>query len=87
MKASNAYLDAVKDIPKEIKKQTQISFAIADRLQAILSERGLTQKAFARKIGKTEAEVSVWLSGQHNFTIKTIAKISSILDEDIISIP
>ena len=37
-------------------------------------------------MGKKNAEISKWLSGEHNFTIATIAKIECILGEDIISV-
>ena len=46
----------------------------------------MTQKEFAKEVGKTEPEVSRWLSGTHNFTLRTLAKISSVLGEDIIKI-
>lgn len=47
----------------------------------------MTQKEFAKKMNKTEAEVSRWLSGTHNFTLKTIAKITNVLGESIVTIP
>jgi hypothetical protein len=37
-------------------------------------------------VGKTEPEVCRWLSGRHNFTIRTLAKISIALETDIVSI-
>ncbi|MBR1468552.1 MAG: helix-turn-helix transcriptional regulator [Prevotella sp.] len=46
----------------------------------------MTQKEFARRMGKTESEVSVWLSGQHNFTLRTLARISAVLGEDVVSV-
>jgi transcriptional regulator with XRE-family HTH domain len=46
----------------------------------------MTQKEFAKLMKKSEAEVSVWLSGQHNFTLRTIAKISAALNTDILSV-
>lgn len=60
--------------------------SVSDRIAFILKERGMTQKDFARKMGRTEAEVSRWLGGTHNFTFSTIAKISSFFNEDIIQI-
>lgn len=47
----------------------------------------MTQKEFAKKMNKTEVEVSRWLSGTHNFTLKTIAKITAVLGESIVIIP
>ena len=84
MKPTNAYLNAIKSIPPDIQKQTSYSFAISDRIHELLTKKGMTQKELAKGMGKTEAEVSVWLSGQHNFTLKTLAKISVFLGEDIL---
>ena len=57
-----------------------------DKIDAILKQKGMTQKEFARKMGKTEAEVSRWVGGTHNFTLRTIAKISDVLGERILTI-
>ena len=51
----------------------------------MLEERGMSQRAFARALGKTETEVSRWLSGTHNLTIATIAKMAAVLGDDIIT--
>ena len=75
-----------KNIPNELKVQIDLSFAIADKIASVLKERGMTNKEFAKLVGKTEAEVSRWLGGTHNFTLKTISKISDALNCDIIKI-
>ncbi len=36
------------------------------------------QRDLANAMGKTEAEISKWLCGFHNFTIKTISKIEAV---------
>lgn len=86
MKTANIYLEAIKNIPLDIQKETSYSFAVSDKIHQLLSDQGMTQKELAKKMGKTEAEVSVWLSGQHNFTLRTLAKISAVLGKDIIQI-
>ena len=40
----------------------------------------------AKATGKKNTEISKWLSGQHNFTIATIARIEAALGEDILSV-
>ena len=71
-------------VPAEQKKQFEYSNEISDRLDAILKERGISQRALARMTGKRPSEVTRWLSGQHNFTLATIAKLSVVLDYDFI---
>jgi transcriptional regulator with XRE-family HTH domain len=62
------------------------SFAIAARIDEILARKGWNKTDFANAMGKTNAEISKWMSGQHNFTIATIAKIEVALGEDILSV-
>ncbi len=72
-------------VTPEIQKQVDMCVAIANNIYKILEERNLSQKDFAKMVGKTETEVSRWLSGTHNLTIATIAKISVALGVDVIS--
>jgi transcriptional regulator with XRE-family HTH domain len=65
----------------------KLNVEIANRIYDILDERGLSQRDFAKLMDKTEAEVSRWLSGTHNFTIATIAAINIKLKEDVLSVP
>ena len=37
-------------------------------------------------VGTSEAAVSHWVSGGHNFTLSTIANISAALDADVIQV-
>lgn len=71
-------------IKPETKKQLDWAVDIANRIYEILEEKNLSQKEFAILMGKTETEVSRWLSGTHNLTLATLAKISIALGEDII---
>lgn len=86
MRNTPSLQESVSDIPVALKREIDLSFAIADKIDDTLKERGITQKEFAHRIGKTEAEVSRWLSGTHNFTLRTLAKISTTLDIDLVKI-
>ena len=76
----------IDETPEDLKTQLRYSDAIAIRLEGLLKKRGMSQRDLARNTGKTEAEVSRWLGGTHNFTLRTLAKISVILGEDLIII-
>ena len=70
----------------ELKTQLRFSDSIAEKIDSILKERGMSQRELAKKTNKTEAEVSRWLDGTHNFTLWTLAKISLVLGEDLIRV-
>ena len=70
----------------EMKRQMELSVQIANRIYEIMEEKGLSQKNLAALLGKTETEVSRWLSGTHNMTLATIAKITTALNTDIIRV-
>lgn len=63
-----------------------LSVQIANRIYEIMEDKGLSQKDIAHLLGKTETEVSRWLSGTHNMTMATLAKISLALGTDIIRV-
>jgi predicted transcriptional regulator len=86
MKTSSLFQQALSEVPKDLKIQIDLSFAIADKLDALLKEKGMSQKEFALLMGKQESEICRWLGGTHNFTLKTIAKISSVLNVDLINV-
>jgi len=75
-----------KEIPKEIADFVNKSFDIVDRIHEILEAKGLEQKDLAKLLGKNESEISKWMTGTHNFTIKTITKIENVLDASILKI-
>ncbi len=74
------------DIPEGIKKETELSFEISDRIFELMKERGLTKKQFADALGRRPSEITKWLSGQHNFTIATLAMLSSFFGQPIVTV-
>ena len=73
-------------IPEEQKAEFELSFEIAERISEVLKAKNLTQKDFAQKLHKRESEISKWLTGRHNFTMQTIAKIETALGCKLINI-
>jgi len=69
---------------KESKAFVAKSLDVSEQVYKILEEKGMTQKELASILNKTEAEISKWLSGLHNLTLKSIVKLELALDEDII---
>ena len=86
MKTNRIMDDIRSTISPEMKLQMELSVAIPNRIYDILEEKGMSQKEFARLMGKTETEVSRWLSGTHNLTMATICKISAALNADVVKV-
>lgn len=82
----NKYRDMVSQVPPEIKEEFNLSFAISNKIYAMMQERDLSKKQFADQIGKRPSEITRWLSGQHNFTVSTLAMLSEFFGESIISV-
>ena len=84
---TNRIMDEIRStITPEMKLQMELSVAIANRIYDILESKGMSQKEFAQLMGKTETEVSRWLSGTHNLTMATICKISAALDAEVVKV-
>lgn len=73
-------------IPLEVQLRTKLSVAIANRIESLMREAGYSKKQFAEKLGRRPSEVTKWLSGEHNFTIATLARIGAFFGTQIISI-
>lgn len=74
-------------VSDEIKRFVDHSFDVVEQIHCILQKQGKTQRDLAKMLGKKESEISKWMQGTHNFTIKSIAKIEAILGERIIITP
>ena len=75
------FRECLAQVSDKTRAEFNLSFEIADRIDAILKKQGLTQKELA------ESEISRWLTGRHNFTTNTLADIALALGEPIVSVP
>jgi transcriptional regulator with XRE-family HTH domain len=75
------------ETPEEVHIFVRKYADIVVRVHQLLREKGWTQKDLAEKLEKTPSEVSKWLSGEHNFTIRSLAKMEAELGAEIIYIP
>nr|DAS71160.1 MAG TPA: addiction module antidote protein [Caudoviricetes sp.] len=83
-KSSGILSNLIKNIDKVELEKTSNKMLIAAKIGDALKREGLSQKEFAAKIGKTETDISAWLSGDRNFTIDTLIKISYLLNISLI---
>lgn len=73
-------------IPRYIEMEVDLCGDISDKIDQLMRERGLSKKQLAEALGRCPSEITKWLSGQHNFTIATIAEISAFFGQSILKI-
>jgi ribosome-binding protein aMBF1 (putative translation factor) len=77
----------IEHTPEEVKEEVNLSIDILERIHELLDEKfDGKQKLLADKLNKSESEISKWLSGVQNFTIKTLVKLEVAFGEPIIAV-
>ena len=84
MKKNSRLEDRRKRIPEDIKLFVDHSYRIAEKISYCLEFSGLEQKDLAKLMGKSESEISKWMTGSHNFTLRTISKIEAVINAKLI---
>ena len=80
----DAFDEILARTPESTKQEVSKNVAIAVRIIHILRKQGKTRRDLARLLGKSESEITRWLSGFHNLELKTIYKIEKALGEQVI---
>ncbi len=70
----------------EIMSEVQLSADIIARIDVLLKQKNMTQRDLAKKMGRSEAAISRWISGFPNLTLKSIAEISNALGEPLVRV-
>ena len=83
----NKILDKIRKYrSKYIEIFVDYTFDLSNRIQFLLDKNSMDQKGLAKALKKNESEISKWLSGSHNFTLKTIARIEDVLGDKLIEV-
>lgn len=59
---------------------------IGELIASARNQRGLTQKELAEKLGTSQSAINRIEGGKHNTTLETLARISEVLNKDVISL-
>ena len=69
---------------EETERFVDLSMDIVDEIHRALEKKGWKQKELAQAIEKSPAEISKWISGLHNLTLKSIVKLEMALETQLI---
>jgi transcriptional regulator with XRE-family HTH domain len=84
---SKVLQEIIDNTPKDVHVFVRLYGDIVMRIHELLQEKGLNQKGLAEKMDKKPSEISKWLSGEHNFTLRSLAKLEAEIGEPIINVP
>lgn len=84
---SKIFQKVLDETPKDVEIFVSLYADLVLRINQILREKGYTQKSLAEKLEKRPSEIHKWLSGEHNFTLRSIAKLEAELDETLLEVP
>ncbi len=83
----NSFLEEIrKEIPEETRRFVEHNADIVIRVNELLDEKGWTQKKLSENMAKKPSEISKWLKGEHNFTLRSLAKLEVELGASIIHV-
>ena len=70
----------------EIEKYIETNLAITEKVRLAIERKGWKTIDLATAMGKSPSEVSKWLSGMHNLTLKSIVKMEIALGIDLLNV-
>lgn len=84
-KPSASLTRIIKTIDEDKLRRTRDRMLVANKIADALNAKGISQKKFSEMTGRSESEVSEWLSGDRNFTIDTLSDIQKYLGIDLLN--
>lgn len=76
-----------KNTPKDVKIYMDWYSDLVVRINELLDEKNISHQDLAERLGKKPSEISRWLNEEHNFTLRSLAKLSAELGENLLEVP
>ena len=77
----------LKSTPKDVEIFVDWYTDLVVLVNQLLLERGIDKKELTQKLDKNPSEISKWWDGEHDFTLRSLAKLSAELGEPLIVVP
>lgn len=76
---SKIFQEILDETPEDVEIFVRLYADLVVRINQLLGENNISKKQLADKMDKKPSEISKWLSGEHNFTLRSLAKLSTEL--------
>ena len=84
---SKIFQEILDETPEDVTIFVRLYADLVVRINQLLREKGISKKELAEKMDKNPSEISKWLGGEHNFTLRSLAKLSAELGEPLLEVP
>lgn len=74
------------ETPKEVDVFVKKYGDLVVRIHEIMEAQGINQRTLAERMDKKPSEISKWLSGNHNLTLRSIVKLEIELGVELIAV-
>lgn len=79
--------EIIDETPKDVVVTVRWYADLTFRINQLLKQKGMSQKDLAIALDKKPSEINKWLKGEHNFTLRSLAKLQVELGEELLHIP
>jgi transcriptional regulator with XRE-family HTH domain len=84
---SKVFQSVLDNTPKDVNIFVDWYTDLVVRINQLLQEKNMSKKELAEMMDKKPSEISKWLNGEHNFTLRSLAKLSAELGEPLLEVP
>jgi transcriptional regulator with XRE-family HTH domain len=84
---SKIFQEVLDETPEHVDIFVRLYADLTVRINELLRKKGITKEELADRLDKSPSEISKWLSGEHNFTLRSLAKLSAELGEPLLEVP
>lgn len=78
------FQEVLDETPEDVKIFVRLYSDLVHRVHTLMEEKGISKKELATRMEKSPSEISKWLNGEHNFTLRSIARLSAELGEPLL---
>ena len=86
MKKATLFRECLSQIPLAKRREFDFIFSVAENIVAAMERKGIKKVELAKRLNKTEDDVSEYLTGRYNFSLSELVNISDALGVPLIEI-
>lgn len=79
MTKATLFRECLSQIPQAKRREFDFIFSVAENIVAAMERKGIKKAELAKRLNKTEDDVSEYLTGRYNFSLSELVNISDAL--------